>query len=133
MPTILTATGATAPHGRELDGVSLIEHLKSGGSKSLGRDAIYWHFPHYRHAPGPYSIIRAGDWKLIKFYEGPTFELFDLGNDLSEKNNLAGSMADKVKALDQQLMAHLESVGARVPRNNPNHKIKSGRKKGVRD
>ncbi len=118
LPTIAAISGAKLP-GRDIDGVSLVDHLKSGGKKSLSRDAIYWHFPHYRHAPGPYSIIRKGDHKLIVFYEGPKFELFNLAEDLSEANNLAGANPDLVQELDEQLMEHLSSIGAKLPRPNP--------------
>ncbi len=124
LPTVLDAAGVDLPSGREIDGVSLVEHLKSEGTKSLGREAIYWHFPHYRHRPGPYSIIRAGEWKLIKYYEGPQYHLFNLEADLSEKKNLATDMPEKVKELDGQLMQHLKEVGAKVPRANPDYRAK---------
>jgi len=35
------------------------------------------------------SAVRMGDYKLIKFYEEPTFELFKLKTDSYEKNNIA--------------------------------------------
>lgn len=117
-PTIAEVSGAQLPEGREIDGVSLVKHLKSGGKKRLARKAIYWHFPHYRHNPGPYSIIREGAWKLIKFYEGP-MELFNLKKDLGEENNLAVKMPEKVNELDRKLMSHLKSIGAKIPKPNP--------------
>ncbi|MDH3590264.1 MAG: sulfatase-like hydrolase/transferase, partial [Planctomycetota bacterium] len=87
-----------------------------GVSVFKGRKELYWHFPHYRHKPGPYSIIRVGNWKLIRFWEGPVFELYDLANDLSEKNNLAAAQPDRVKELDRKLLAHLERVEAKLPK-----------------
>jgi arylsulfatase A-like enzyme len=109
------------PEGVEIDGTSLVDHLVSGGKKSLNRKAIYWHFPHYRHNPGPYSIIREGPWKLIHFYDGP-MELYNLKDDLGEKKNLASSMPSKVKELDARLLAHLESIGAKMPKPNAEKK-----------
>ena len=123
LPTIVEATGSRIPK-TDIDGLSLVSHLKSGGKKPLSRDAIFWHFPHYRHAPGPYSIIRAGDWKLIRFWDGPKFELYNLAKDLGEKKNLAGEMAGKVKELNKTLVAHLESVGAKLPKPNPAYRAK---------
>ena len=117
-PTIAEVTGLDLPEGRDIDGLSLAKHLSSQGKQKLARDAIYWHFPHYRHNPGPYSIIREGDWKLIKFYGGP-MELFDLKNDLGETKNLAAAMPEKVKGLESRLLAHLKSVGAKMPKPNP--------------
>lgn len=119
MPTIKEAVGADIPPV-EIDGKSLVGHLKSGGTESLDRNFVHWHFPHYRHAPGPYSIIRAGDWKLIRWYQGG-HELYDLGKDLSEKNDLAASMPEKVRELDAMLTAELKRVGAKLPRPNPNY------------
>ena len=117
-PTIAEVTGLDLPEDRNIDGLSLAKHLSSNGKRKLVREAIYWHFPHYRHNPGPYSIIREGDWKLIKFYEGP-MELFNLKNDLGETKNLASVMPDKVKRLEGRLHAHLKAVGAKIPKPNP--------------
>jgi arylsulfatase A len=119
LPTICEAAGVSLPRGRDIDGVSLLEHLKSNGTKALNRDAIYWHFPHYRGDVVPYSIVRAGEWKLIKRYEGKTFELFNLEDDLSEKNDLSEKMPEKVKELDAKLGNWLRATGAKLPRANP--------------
>ena len=123
LPTIAEAAGVSLSQERKIDGVSLVNHLRSNKNNSLTRESIYWHFPHYRHAPGPYSIIRRGPWKLIKFYEGKR-ELFNLDNDLGEKNNLANKMPEKVESLDIELMKHLKSIGAKIPRLNPEYKAK---------
>ena len=117
-PTILEAAGMKPPSDREIDGVSLVDHLKSGGKESLGRDELIWHFPHYRHNPGPYSIIRKGDWKLIRFWEG-IHELYNLKNDLGESQNLAEKMPEQVEELDARLLQRLEGMNAKLPRENP--------------
>ncbi|MEW6742105.1 MAG: sulfatase [Planctomycetota bacterium] len=69
----------------------------------------------------PASAVRKGSFKLIKFYEGPAFELYDLANDIGEQNNLASAMPDKVLELDTLLRRHIEEVGARVPDKNPRY------------
>ena len=119
-PTILEACGVAVPSDRPIDGLSLLPHLKSGGETPLARDELIWHFPHYRHAPGPYSIIRKGDWKLIKFWEGPR-ELYNLKNDLAEETDLSETMPDKVKALEALLDQRLKSQEASLPRPNPDY------------
>lgn len=111
-PTIVKAAGQPLPDDREIDGLDLKPVLTQTGK--LDRTALYWHFPHYRHQRGPYSIIRDGDWKLIKWYEGP-ISLFNLKDDLGEKNDLTATMPDKVKELDGKLMVHLKSVNAKIP------------------
>ena len=118
-PTIVKAAGQALPKGREIDGKDLKPVL--AGTGGLDRTAIYWHFPHYRHRPGPYSIIRDGDWKLIKWYEGPV-SLFNLKDDLGESDDLAEKMPDRVKQLDNTLMAHLKNVDAKIPIRHPKAK-----------
>jgi arylsulfatase A len=118
-PTILAAAGVDLPK-RPIDGLSLEGHLLSGGKKKLGRKDLHWHFPHYRHAPGPYSIIRRDKWKLIKFWEG-IYELYDLEKDLGETTNLADSMPDKVRELDAALLKRLKTDGAKLPKTNPEY------------
>jgi arylsulfatase A-like enzyme len=120
-PTIMEATETELPNDRPIDGLSLLDHLESGGKKAPKRETLIWHFPHYRHAPGPYSIIRKGDYKLIKFWEG-IYELYDLKNDLGEANNLAESKPGLVKKLETELVARLKADGAKLPRNNPEYK-----------
>ena len=121
LPTICKTAGVALPVGREIDGEDLTPLLAQTGK--LKRKAIYWHFPHYRGRIMPYSIIREGDWKLLKRYAGkPEFELFNLAKDLSEKKDLAPDMLEKVKDLDAKLAAALKAQGAKMPRKNPNHK-----------
>jgi len=120
-PTICELASVGLPSDRAIDGVSLAEHLKSNGTKSLNREVIFWHFPHYRNDVVPYSIIRADNWKLIKRYEGKTFELFNLKDDLSEKNDLSDKMPEKVKELDAKLSDWLKATGAKLPIPNPDY------------
>jgi len=113
LPTISETVKISLPEGREIDGMSLIPLLTRKGS--LERDSIYWHFPHYRGDVVPYSIIRKDTWKLIKRYEGKTFELFNLKEDLGEQQDLADKMPEKVKEMDAQLREWLEHTGAKLP------------------
>ena len=122
-PTILESAGVNLPKDRAIDGLSLMKHLITGGKNNLNRDTLYWHFPHYRHNPGPYSIIRKGDWKLIKFWTGP-FELYNLSDDIGEAKNLAKEMPEKVKELDILLLSRLKADGAKLPKRNPNYVTK---------
>jgi len=127
-PTVCEAAGVPLPADRPIDGESIMPLLKQTGT--LRRDAIYWHFPHYRGGGVvPYSIIRAGDWKLIKRYDGKTYELFNLKDDLSETTDLAGKRPDKVEELDATLVAHLKAVGAKMPKPNPDYKEGPGKKR----
>ncbi len=123
LPTFVSAAGLELPKDQETDGVDLMPHLRSGMRNPFPKRNLIWHFPHYRHAPGPYSIIRQGDWKLIKFYEGQR-ELFHLGDDLGETRNLAEERPELVATLEADLMRELELMGAKLPRNNPDYQVK---------
>ncbi len=118
-PTICGAAGVAPPTDRAIDGMDLRPVLD--GTGKLGRNELYWHFPHYRNTQ-PYSIVRSGNYKLIKRYDGKPFELFDLAADLGETTDLAGKMPEKVKELDAALTAHLAAVGAKIPKTNPGYK-----------
>ena len=88
---------------------------------------MHWHYPLEKpHFLGGRSggAIRAGDWKLIEYFDNNTVELFHLENDPGEKTNLAGKNADRVKAMRANLDEVRSSTGAfRTSRNpdfNPN-------------
>ncbi len=123
-PTLLQLAGAkgNAKHNAEVDGESLVPLLKDPRTK-LRRDALYWHYPHY-HPGGatPYGAVRAGDWKLIEFYEDLHVELYNLKDDLSEKEDLAARRPDKTQELRERLHAWRKAVGAQMPTPNPNYK-----------
>ncbi|MDF1850774.1 MAG: sulfatase [Verrucomicrobiales bacterium] len=118
LPTIAAAAGAKLPDV-ELDGKDLKPLL--AGSGEIERDTLYWHYPHYRQDRGPYSTIRHGDWKLVKWFEGGR-SLFHLKDDLGEENDLAKSMSEKVEELEGMLMTHLSSTTDLIPIPNPNYK-----------
>ncbi len=122
-PTILEAVGVDLPENRNIDGVSLLSHLESGGRTALQRDTLFWHFPHYRqgHQVPPYGIVRNGDWKLIKWYEDPTYELYNLHNDIGEQQNLAMQMPAKVRELNALLSNTQSDTNAKMPRSNPGY------------
>jgi arylsulfatase A-like enzyme len=117
--TILDLTAAGAAPDQPLDGRSLAAVLRGG---PLGRDAIFWHYPHY-HPGGatPYSAIRAGDWRLIHFHENGRDELYNLAADPGEAHDLTGSQPEQAAALRTLLDAWLTEVAAQLPTPNPHH------------
>jgi len=119
-PTLLDMAGVEDAPGHIVDGESLVGLLKQSGG--LGRDAIYWHYPHY-HIGGatPGGAIRRGDYKLIEFFEDGGLELFNLREDLGEKNDLAAKMPEKAEELRGMLADWRESVDATMPTPNPDY------------
>ena len=118
-PTLLEAAGAKAPPGQVLDGVSLVSLFKGG---ALPERALFWHYPHYANQGGaPAAAIRNGDWKLIEWYEDRRLELFNLAQDLGEKQDLAAREPQRVASLRDELHAWQKQVGAKFPTPNAHY------------
>lgn len=126
-PTLLALAGIADAAGHVVDGESLAPLLKQTGQ--LKREAIYWHYPHY-HPGGatPYGAIRSGDFKLIEFFEDQHVELYNLREDLGEKQDLSQRMAGKAAELRQKLKDWRIQVGAQMPAPNPNYQPAKDRK-----
>lgn len=119
-PTLLDLCKIDVSKKQDIDGISLVPELLEG--KTIQRDALYWHYPHY-HLEGakPYSAIRKGDWKLIFLYEESHAELYNLRNDISERNNLAMTEKRKLAELMGDLRTWKKKIGAQLPVFNPNY------------
>ena len=123
-PTILDLAGLPAKPKQHVDGVSFASLLKDPGGK-LDREAIYWHYPHYSPQGGtPSGAIRLGNYKLIEFFEDGHVELYDLGKDISEKNDLSAAMPEKTRQLHEKLKAWRKEVDAKMPPVNPGYEKK---------
>lgn len=121
-PTILAACAVKSETpAAPIDGLDLRTVLE--GTGKLARDAIYWHFPHYNGNAGakPGAAIRAGEWKLIEFYETGRRELFNVAKNAGESNNLIEQNANIAKDLHARLTAWREAVGAKLPTPNPDY------------
>ena len=123
-PTILEMTGLKKPKGKLLDGKSIVPLLK--GQKSLNRKALFWHFPAYLQGKAegardshfrtrPAAAVRMGHFKLIEYFEDGALELYDLKEDISERNNLAGKMPGKTAELHKLMLTWRKEVNAPVP------------------
>lgn len=113
-PTILEAAGLPLRPDLHLDGVSLVPEV--AGTSGIGREALFWHFPHY-HSDGhrPSGAIRHGDMKLIQFFESDRVRLYDLSQDIGERRDLSGEMPEEAANLLAMLEAWREDVNARMP------------------
>ena len=118
LPTFCDVSGTQKPN-QPIDGSSLVPLFRDPKS-ALKREAIYFHYPHYHHSR-PAGAIRAGDWKLIEFFDDGVLELYNLRNDIGEANNRAGAMPEKAAELQKKLASWRKEVGARMPTPNPKY------------
>jgi arylsulfatase A-like enzyme len=119
-PTMLEIAELSPKPEQHRDGMSLVPLLK--GADSLGRDAIYWHFPLYHFNGGtPCSAMRAGDYKLIEYFEDYSVELYNLRNDIGEKNDLSKTNPAKAEQLREMLHRWRQDANAQIPKPNPSY------------
>jgi len=101
-----------------VDGESFV-HLIKQDTNSIAHNDLIWHFPNKWGANGPgigtYSSIRSGDWKLIYYYKDQHFELYNIINDIGEKENLTNMNIKKTKELAVKLSDYLRRVEAQRP------------------
>ncbi len=122
-PTLLEACRLPLRPDQHVDGLSLVPLLRAqADSAPARREAVYWHYPHYGNQGGsPGAAVRAGDWKLIEWYEpGRTVELFNLADDLGEQHNRAADHPDITRRLTTMLHNWQHDINAVMPTPNPN-------------
>jgi arylsulfatase A-like enzyme len=118
-PTLVELAGGDKSASTAVDGVSWVPLLR--GKRHLPKRSLFWHYPHYWNgkAVTPYSVVRAGDWKLIRFYESDREELYNLRQDPGEQTNLASQKTSRRRILGLRLDAWLREVGAQMPVQRP--------------
>lgn len=123
-PTIMEAAGVKLSTNQIVDGESIMSLLSEKGK--LKRSAIYWHYPHYANQGGaPGGVIRDGDFKLIQWYETGRFELYNLREDVSEKENLVDKNSKKARELANKLDLWRRNLGAQMMLPNPDYDPKA--------
>jgi len=136
-PTILSLTSSKLPQRLTLDGIDLKNiFLKS---ELPDKRALFWFFPAYLEKyrgmkdlwrTTPAAAVRYGNYKFIRFFEDGREELYDLKNDIGEKNDLSGSDTIKRKVLSTLLDEWIISTNAPVPSEpNPDFDKKAYHKK----
>jgi hypothetical protein len=101
-----------------LDGVSF-SGLLSGKAPAAAR-GFFWHFPHYTNQGSrPSGAMREGDWMLVKYYDEPKMELYNLTGDIGERDDVAPQNPGRVARMNALFDGWLASVGAQTNRPNP--------------
>ena len=114
-PTLLDLAGLSLRPQQHVDGVSL-KPLFNGKKATLGREAIYFHYPHYHHinTMGPAGAVRMGDYKLIEVYESGKVELYNLREDIGEQNDLAEQKPKLAARMKKMLHTWRKKSGAKM-------------------
>jgi len=105
LPSLAKLADSKLPeNGNRIDGLDVSSTLTRDATSP--RDEFI-----YYSGPGGLDGIRQGDWKLLLRKPQPL--LFNLKEDISEKNDLAGANPDKVAALK----ARMEELDAEITAN----------------
>ena len=109
-----------------LDGENLIPQLKK--DTIITRD-LFFHFPVYLQAYSgteddgrdplfrtrPGSVVISGNWKLHEYFEDNDLELYNLQEDLGERQNLVEQYPEKTKELYNKLLDWRKANNAPIP------------------
>ncbi|MFW6163722.1 MAG: sulfatase-like hydrolase/transferase [Planctomycetota bacterium] len=99
LPTVAELVGVEPP--KDIDGLSIVPTLlgeKAAGRKQQEHEYLYWEY-------GRQTAVRMGHWKAIRPHPKRDWELYDLAEDIEEKNNVADDHPDilaKLKAFAEQ-------------------------------
>ncbi len=128
LPTFCELAGVEPPADRALDGANFLP-IFSG--KPIERQVpLYWHY--FRSIGEPKAAMRVGDWMILGHWDGPLlgpggslhpgdmelikssqlvdFELYNLRDDLAEKNDLAAKEPERLKQLSALLVEKYKQV-----------------------
>lgn len=103
MPSMTAAADATPPQGVAIDGLDILPLATGEGADTWSRETLFWQSGYYR-------AVRHGDWKLQVSEKPNKRWLYDLSQDPTEHNNLAGARPDKLRELTALLDAHQASA-----------------------
>jgi arylsulfatase A-like enzyme len=121
-PTVLEIAGVDVPTG--IDGIGVTGYLKN--DPTFRRPvSLLFHYPHVwsnsfigmNQGYEMHSSLREDEWKIIHYYEGSRWELYNLANDLGEANNLAATRPDLVFQLGRKMIHLLRDRNADYPAN----------------
>ncbi|MHA4818140.1 sulfatase [Streptomyces aculeolatus] len=116
LPTALDLAGG-GPAAGSFDGTSLAPLLTGRGG--LRRKTLFWIYPHFNGDRHPHAAVRHGEFKLVRRLRGGVGELYHVGRDPGETEDLAGRHPAKLRRLGALLDDHLADVGLFAPPPDP--------------
>ena len=116
LPTIVELAGGTSFDQTNLDGGSFKNILSNPVKGTINRfsKGLIFHVPYENGIAlkRAHSAIIIDGFKLIKFYDNNELFLFSIDEDISEDNNLALLLPDKLNQLEDALDSYLHMVKA---------------------
>jgi len=133
LPTFCALSGAQVPDSLKLDGAD-IRPLLAG--ESFERPTpLYWHY--FQALGQPKATMRVGNYAILAHSDKPNqrpasgmppgamqamksdglkdFELYDLAQDLGQRDDLAQRQPERVKELSERLLAKYREIQAQMP------------------
>ena len=113
VPTLLSVTATPPPAGVMFDGEALPRTLLGQGGSRQG--PLYFRRPPDRNAfygdnDLPDLAVREGHWKLLCEYDGSEPELYEMGADPGEQENLAARHPERTQRLTKRVLAWHRSL-----------------------
>jgi len=114
LPTLYDLSGSPSPLPSGVDGGSLREVFERGNDGVVHRGAPGLVFHYTCHYHPPISVIRVGDYKLMRHLNSGELKLFNVATDYVEQQNLTERMPEKAKQLDDILAQYVDEVDGGV-------------------
>ena len=102
LPTIMDILGVEVPKDRELDGISLKNHLFK--QRDIADRQVF-----FGYEPKLGTAMRDGNWKMLS--KGDKVELYDLSNDIKETTNIADQYPEQTKKMKDAIEKWKQEVG----------------------
>ena len=110
LPTLHDLSKSVSPLPPGVDGGSLREVIERGNAGSVRRGAPGLIFHYSCHFHPPVSVIRIGDFKLMRHLNSGELKLFNVATDYAERQDLAQRLPEKVKEMDMILSQYVKEV-----------------------
>ena len=110
LPTLHDLSGSSSPLPSGVDGGSLREVLERGNAGRVHRDSPGLVFHYTCHYHPPVSVIRIGDYKLMRHLNSGKLLLYNVKTDYREEHDLSETMPDRVTAMDAIRQNYVEQV-----------------------
>jgi arylsulfatase A-like enzyme len=128
MPTLAELARASRYVPAGIDGLSIVPTLMGQSEKQAKHPFLYWEWQLYnwnkrQDVPnGLMQAVRMGQWKAVRHKSNVPFELYDLSQDIGEKNNIASEHPEIVEQIEAYIRRDRTEPRAQIEPDNPDGK-----------